>query len=104
MFGISIIALIISGILAMIRIYDFIKEKYNVKVRLKSNCIIFDGSEISKEKTYMIISIVNTGREPVTIINAGLLAFNLKKMPFYLKIVLKILNYILQTQLIMKCQ
>lgn len=73
-----IIATVLSVILSVIRVIDFIKEKYNVKVRVKGNSIIFDGTEISKKNTYIIISIINIGKEPVTIINAGLLSPEIK--------------------------
>lgn len=73
-----IIATVLSVILAIIRVIDFIREKYNVRVRVRRNAIIFDGSEISKKNTYIIISIVNIGKEPVTIINAGLLSPKIK--------------------------
>lgn len=72
-----IIATTLSVILALIRIYDFYKEKNNIKVRVRGNYLLHEeGKPLKDEKnnTYMVISVINTGKEPVTITNAGLLS------------------------------
>ena len=73
MLKISIIALIISGILALIRIYDFIKEKYNIKVKIQGNSIIADGRPIDENNRFVVVSVVNMGKEPITINGAALI-------------------------------
>ncbi len=72
MLAISIIALTISTILGIVKIYDFIKEKYNIKVRVTGSKFIYDGVSVIEKKTHIRVSIVNIGKEPVTILNAGL--------------------------------
>ncbi len=80
----AIIATALSVVLALIRLYDFYKEKNNIKIKLRANALIVDGSEISKENTYIMISIINVGEEAVTIISAGLLSPELEKRSSYL--------------------
>ena len=80
---IAIIGLSISVILVIIRIYDFIKDKYRIKIKLRPRNLIHIpaysiGSKNIPEIEYFVISITNIGREPITIINAGLLARDIR--------------------------
>jgi len=72
MFAIAIIALTVSTILAIVKMYDVIKEKYNVKVRVTGSEFVYNGISVIEKKTNIRVSIVNIGKEPVTILNAGL--------------------------------
>ena len=69
----TIIAVSLSVILTFIRIYDYFKEKNNVKVKVKGNYNLFDTATKNETGPYVVIAVTNIGRFPVTIKSAGLL-------------------------------
>ncbi len=72
MLAISIIAITFSTILGIVKFYDIIKEKYNIKVRVTESKYTYNGISLIEKKTHIRVSVVNIGKEPVTILNAGL--------------------------------
>ena len=68
----AITATTLSVILALIRLYDFYKEKNNIKVTLKGNMLIADGRAIDENNRFVMVTVVNMGKEPVTIKGAAL--------------------------------
>jgi hypothetical protein len=71
-----IISTVLSGILSIIRVLDFVKERYRIKVKVKGNMLVADGRPIDNNNRFLIITIVNIGKEPVTIKSVGLMSPN----------------------------
>ena len=68
--------MLLSSVLTLISIYDFYRKKNNIKVRVKGNYLLLEEGKPSKEdksNTFVVISVINTGKKPVTITNAELL-------------------------------
>ena len=83
MFVIALIAIIFSTILGIVKIYEFINDRYNAKVVVTDIKTSKIGLTTTKIEDYIYIFVTNIGKNPVTIIRVGLLSAKLKDREGY---------------------
>jgi hypothetical protein len=64
---------LLSTVLAVVKILDYRKERANVKVAVKGSYKVVPISRTYGNRPLVMISVVNTGRRPVTLMGAALL-------------------------------
>lgn len=64
---------ILSTILAILKILDYKKDRANINVTVKGNYKIVPSSKAYGDRPLVVITAVNKGRRPVTLVQAALL-------------------------------
>jgi len=70
-------AALISTTLLILRILEYCRERTNVVLKCEANHRVIGGS-YEEDKDYIVITVINKGRRPVTIQNVGYISKNIK--------------------------
>lgn len=65
-------AAIVATIMALIRVWDFLKDRVSLKVTFEPNQKIYNDPVFSPDTIYIYIKVVNSGRRPTTVTNVYL--------------------------------
>lgn len=62
---------IVATISVILNVLKYLKDRPQIRIKFQKDMKIFDSPLYNRNKTYLVITVINTGRRPIKITNAG---------------------------------